>query len=159
MELAAGADRRILRAFYTQYVAVLLIVLTFTIGAFQRTSQVQDAVVTGQVRRDAPQIGTFNIEGALTPDGSVVSDNQQLQALVKVLEEHDLTASVVLSVSHLEFNQNASSLRRVFRKLTSLERFFEQHAIPASAIQFVAEESGEISDSITVRLFTEEGAR
>jgi hypothetical protein len=158
MEATVGTDRRILRAFYTQYVAVLLIVLTFTIGAFQRCSEAPQAIEPQMTRQQIQQpspIGAIAILGAFTGDGSVISENERLAAVVKVLENHDLRASVTLSVPRLDFDERASSLRRALRRLEALEDFFSKRAIPPGAVRFMARPSTAATDEISVRFYNE----
>jgi hypothetical protein len=157
MEAAVTTDRRILRAFYTQYVAVLLIVLTFTIGAFQRTAEapdVQEQSIVRQMPQPSP-IGGIVIPAVFTADGAVASGNERLEAVVKVLEDHDLRAMITLAVPRLDFDERSSSLRRTLRRLEALEHFFAAQTIPPSAIRLVARSSTATTEEVSVRFYTE----
>lgn len=157
METAVTGDRRILRAFYTQYVAVLLIVLTFTIGAFQRTAEAPHAQASSIVRQ-MPQpspIGDIVIPEAFTLDGAVAAGNERLRAVVQVLEDHDLRATITLTVPRLDFDEHSSSLRRTLRRLEALEDFFDNQAIPSSAARFVARSSASTTEEVRVRFYNE----
>jgi len=157
MQLPAGADRRIIRAFYTQYVAVLLIVLTFAIGAFQRSSMVRRGAFDSKFLPRSSAVGSITMKGVFTKDGELSRDHGQLESIAEVLENHDLKALIELSVSRLDFDEQASSLRRTLRRLNSLERFFEHRAIPTSAITFVAQRTADGAEDISVRFFNDEG--
>lgn len=157
MQVAVASDRRILRAFYTQYVAVLLIVLTFTIGAFQRTAEAPD-VQEQLIVRQMPQpssIGGIAIPAVFTADGAVASGNERLEAVVKVLENHDLRAVITLTVPRLDFDERSSSLRRTLRRLETLERFFADQTIPASAVRIVARTATSSAEEVSVRFYNE----
>lgn len=157
MQTAVTGDRRILRAFYTQYVAVLLIVLTFTIGAFQRTSEAPNSQAPSIVRQISQRspIGGIIIPEVFTVDGAVAAGNERLGAVVQVLEEHDLRATITLTVPRLDFDEYSSSLRRTLRRLEALEHFFDDQAIPPSAVRFVARPSGSASEEVSVRFYNE----
>jgi hypothetical protein len=158
MQGVVGTDRRILRAFYTQYVALLLIVLTFTIGAFQRASDklgAAEPAVTQQTPVSPASIGGVTIPKVFTADGSVVSGDERLEAVVKVLEEHDLRALVTLSVPRLDFDEQASSLRRTLRRLQALEEFFRERAIPQGAVRFTAKAFAGTSEELSIRFYSD----
>lgn len=155
MEGLVSTDRRILKAFYTQYVAVLLIVLTFTIGAYQRSSGVVEAgekVLVSRGEHDLT-IGDITITDAFTADGSVIPGHERLEAVASVLENHDLTATMTLVVPRLDFDDQASSLRRAVRRLEALEELFERRAIPPGTVRFVARTGPGISEGLGVRFF------
>jgi hypothetical protein len=157
MEAAVTADRRILRAFYTQYVAVLLIVLTFTIGAFQRTADTpepQAPSLVMQVAQPAP-IGGIIIPEVFTVDGAVDTANERLRAVVQVLEDHDLRATITLTVPRLDFDEQSSSFRRTLRRLEALEHFFDSQTIPSSAVRFVARSSASATEELSIRFYNE----
>jgi hypothetical protein len=155
VEGLVSTDRRILKAFYTQYVAVLLIVLTFTIGAYQRSSDVAQAggKEVALVKGRDLTVGDINISDAFTADGSVISGNERLEAVVSVLENHDLTATITLLVPRLDLNEQASSLRRALRKLEALEDFFGKGTIPPGAVRFVARTGTTAQEELGVRFF------
>jgi hypothetical protein len=152
-----GCDRSILKAFYTQYVAVLLIILTFAIGAFQRSAHipVAAALVESRYREMAP-IGEFVVTDLFSDDGSVYKDNPQLRALSAVVNEHDVTLEVDLSFPRLTFVSDSASLRRALRRIQSLEHFFEQQEVPLSSVHFRVKPAESHSNSVTVRVVPEE---
>lgn len=136
MQVSNGcSDRRILRAFYTQYVAVLLIVLTFTVGAFQRTHA---AVASPPALRRAPlaaPIGTLSVEGVFTESGTVRSESSQLAAVAQLLRSHDVNAQVTILVERIDFDSEASFFARMVRQVEGIREFFQTHGVPAAAVQ------------------------
>jgi hypothetical protein len=133
-----GCDRRILKAFYTQYVAVLLIVLVFTLGAFQRaTHSGEVASLNAKATFGSPQVGAMTLSDVFSENGSIVGEHAQLLALVAVLREHDLRVALVIpkTVSfRTESNQDTvSSLKQI----EALEAFFSAHAIADQSVRFV----------------------
>jgi hypothetical protein len=155
-----GCDRRILKAFYTQYVAVLLIILTFTIGAFQRAVSlpVVSSSVQSQHSELAP-IGEFALAGVFAEDGSVRKDNERLRAISDVVKNHDVVLHVALAAPRLEFAPDAAALRRALRRIQSLEQFFVQEEVALSSVHFRVSRDGGDANAVTVRLVPErEGA-
>lgn len=91
-----GPDRRILRAFYNQYVAVLLIILVFNIGLAVRP-------VSKQLPSAAPAIieqvkggnlaGEIVLSNLFTERGSLqIADKSDLLTIEEVLKNHDIRA-------------------------------------------------------------------
>ena len=142
-------DRRILKAFYTQYVAVLLIILTFTIGAFQRAVSIPavSVAVESQHSELAP-IGEFVVLGVFTEDGSVRKDNERLRALSSVVKNHDVVLQVALAAPRLGFAPDAAALRRALRRIQSLEQFFVQEEVALSSVHFRVSRA----NAVTVRV-------
>lgn len=135
MQGSYGSDRRILRAFYTQYVAVLLIVLTFTVGAFQRTHA---AVAPVPALRRAPlaaPIGVLLVEGTFTESGTVRGESSQLAAVAQLLRSHDVNAQVTIPVERIDFDTEASSFARMLRQVDGIREFFNSRSVPAGAVQ------------------------
>jgi hypothetical protein len=133
-----GCDRRILKAFYTQYVAVLLIMLVFTVGAFQRASQ-RDAVPTGAqtVSPEKAQIGRLEIAQIFNELGTLGGDTAQLEAVASVIREHDVTASISIPVSIRKIDAKANTVEVAVAHVTSLERFFAERGVGAGSVIFV----------------------
>jgi hypothetical protein len=152
-----GCDRRILKAFYTQYVAVLLIMLTFTIGAFQRASQ---APAVGPREASSIQevgpIGDLVISDLFGVDGSVPRDNQKLVALASVLRNHDVVLTLSLSVPRLSFEADSSSVRRALRRIHALEQFFISEAIPLTSVRFVTTNGVSSENDLGVKVSPQE---
>ena len=119
-----GCDRRILRAFYTQYVAVLLILLTFSIAAFQRATQTApkaQGVILGVSPEE--EIGTLSIHNLFLASGEISSDNTQLKAVAAVLQNHDVNAEIFLFVKRSQRRPLRSPLRQMpLRQIPVQER-------------------------------------
>lgn len=133
-----GCDRRILKAFYTQYVAVLLIMLVFTVGAFQRASQ-RDAVPTGAqtASLDKASIGGLEIAQIFDELGALGEDTAQLEAVASVIREHDVTASISIPVSMRKIDETQNTVEVAVAHLTALERFFAERGVGTGAVTFV----------------------
>lgn len=131
-------DRRILKAFYTQYVAVLLIMLVFTVGAFQRASQ-RDVVPTSAqtVPVDKANIGGLEIAQIFNELGALEGDTAQLEAVASVIREHDVTASISLPISMKKIDATQNTVEVAVAHLTSLERFFAERGVGDGSVEFV----------------------
>lgn len=165
MELVAP-DRRILKAFYTQYVAVLLIILTFTIGAFRRTltplseagaaalntTQSQESTVV-PVWHPRETVGSMVLVDLFSPDGAVNSSSPQLAAIANVLYNHDLNIRATYQVSRLEFDSDSASLKRAFQRLGSLRTFLRNVGIPDEAMMLVVRPASSGVDTAQIEFF------
>lgn len=143
---SVGCDRRILKAFYTQYVAVLLIVLTFCIGAYQRAS------VRGNFPKAAAVMGMpadvqlteMNIETLFAEGGELRDGDARLEAVASLLKSHDVNATIVLSAERSELGGNSRDLAR---KLHEIEQFLAARSVPREAFVLrVRAESGRKSE-------------
>lgn len=133
---SSGCNRRILKAFYTQYVAVLLIVLVFTIGSFQRASS-RGTPIAPQAPIVSPAIGNFSVQHVFNERGEVPAEHARLRALVEVLKAHDLRAAIVIP-SVLDFSgADRSSTRASMRAIEALEAFFRAQSLPTHTVRFV----------------------
>jgi hypothetical protein len=133
-----GCDRRILKAFYTQYVAVLLIMLVFTVGAFQRASQREVAPTSAQTAPlDKAQIGGLEIAQVFNELGALGGDTVQLEAVASVIREHDVTASISIPVNMKKIDVTQNTVEVAVAHLTSLERFFTERGVGAGSVEFV----------------------
>lgn len=133
-----GCDRRILKAFYTQYVAVLLIILVFTVGAFQRTTGTSPpAVEPIAVIEEPPLIGALEIAQDFDDAGQLAGDTSQLQAVSTLLEEHDVRAVVTVASHNKDHETDLVDIENSLARLHSLERFFMEQGISDAAVSFV----------------------
>jgi hypothetical protein len=133
-----GCDRRILKAFYTQYVAVLLIILVFTVGAFQRTTAASASVVSPTpVIAESPSIGGLELELTFDESGQLIGDTSHLQAVSTLLKEHDVRAIVTLSLHNGDGDRELTNVEDSLARLESLERFFEEQGHLEPAVSFV----------------------
>lgn len=151
----SGCNRRILKAFYTQYVAVLLIVLVFTLGAFQRASHSgnPDAASKGEVQR-TDSVGIMTLSNVFTEDGSIARNHPELKALGTVLREHDLKIAIAISVKTASSNKEEAGVPETLREIASLEEYFKAERIPSKAIRYLV--YGETDGSESLKVYFEE---
>lgn len=153
-----GLDRRILRAFYTQYVSLLLILLVFFVTAFQTKSDThtQKEIANPEVRTSP--LGGMQIAHPFESNGSLKKENVDLEALANVLRSHDVRADLVLTVPLLDFEGREPSLVYAARQTDALAEFFMRREIPVNAYRFIIRQKpGAPSEDISVQLIPEEG--
>lgn len=106
--LSSGTlDRRIMRAFYTQYVAVLLIILVVIIGS-SRGMFARDVSISGNTHYDRipKQFGDMSIAGIFdTEQSTTISDTRELEAIAETLRNHDIQVKFNLLSDKLKDNQ------------------------------------------------------
>lgn len=133
-----GCDRRILKAFYTQYVAVLLIILVFTVGAFQRTTGMNASVVEPiPVIAASPSIGALEIELSFDDAGQLTGDTSQLHAVSTILKEHDVRAIVTVATHNRNQDDDVTNVEDSLARLGSMETFFSEQGHSEGAVSFV----------------------
>lgn len=136
MELASP-DRTIIRSFYTQYVGVLLILLTFLIGAMRAKPVQHDLVESTKIVK--PEIvGQYTLSELFGRSGSLDIENEKLNAVVQVLKNHDLVGRFTLSIQPLTADQSETNLLRAGIRLESLKRFLLDSGLPADAFKLIA---------------------
>lgn len=152
-----GCDRRILKAFYTQYVAVLLIILVFTVGAFQRTTRLSASVEQPiQPILERPSIGVLEVVQDFDDAGQLIGDTSQLQAVSTLLEEHDVRAVITVAADNGERHSHLARIEDSLARLESLEKFFLGQGISESEVTFVLGGAAARSDKVTIEF---EGVR
>jgi hypothetical protein len=131
-------DRRILKAFYTQYVAVLLIILVFTVGAFQRTAHIEDpSVRPPPAPQEAPAIGVLEIVQDFNELGELGTNTAQLDAVALVVKEHDVKASIAIPVEMQKLGATGLTVEQSLARLAALERFFAERGVGEGALELV----------------------
>jgi hypothetical protein len=132
----AAIDRRILRAFYTQYVSVLLIVLVFGIWTFQ-LSAVRPSVAAPQVASVAsssPPVGLLRIEDPFEVGATVaLRSSIELEAIAETLRNHDLRATFRFK-NALQDTQTEIVATTMLLRLEALRAFFQAQGVPADAV-------------------------
>jgi hypothetical protein len=153
-----GPDRKILRAFYTQYVAVLLIMLVFFVAAFQgRAAGV--STEPEPVRMELP--ASVSLAGPLTfnPFGigdSIAQGHDQLTAIAAVLKKHDVQARIVFEVPRSPMEMRESDIATISARVDALERFFHDQQVPVGAALYRIEQAtAQARDGVSVRLYAE----
>lgn len=96
---SATVDRKILRAFYTQYVSVLLVVLVVSIRDAQRDLAHPSSASVQAARTQLPvPVGTMELREIFVSDTSAELDNgRELEAVLETLKNHDLRAIFTLN--------------------------------------------------------------
>ena len=145
-----GCDRRILRAFYTQYVAVLLILLTFSIAAFQRATQTApkaQGVILGVSPEE--EIGTLSIHNLFLASGEISSDNTQLKAVATVLQNHDVNAQISLSTSKEQLESDPAVLSQLLTRAHLIEDFLIREAVSTQTFKIAIKTDATKTDTST----------
>ncbi len=100
--MSSSHDLSINASYWTQYTALILIILTFTIGAFVRGPVLKDKVVLHpkEISVDAPQerLESTLVFSDLFHKGSNINA-ERANALVSFLKQHDLVAEFEMTVS------------------------------------------------------------
>lgn len=158
-DLSTTCDRRILKAFYTQYVAVLLILLVFTVGAFQRAQPTASTPRAPERPLSDPSSSPF---GSLTLLGDINNANLresvlgQLEAVVAVLREHDVRVVIKVPMElESEDVEGAARLKSGLDQLAALEDFFKESGLPAESVRLMLT-SHSMGSKSTVVEFEEE---
>lgn len=136
-----GLDRRILRAFYTQYVAVLLIVLVFFVAAFQtaRSPVVsRPSVLATTIRPQA--FGEVRLSEEVLINGISSADSERLAALSEVLKAHDIAASVELTVLRMALGEMDNGAIRAANLTEKLDGFFKSRGVPTGSVRYTIKE-------------------
>lgn len=142
-------DRRILKAFYTQYVAVLLIVLTFSISAYQRASM-QGTLPKSVALLSAPsdvQLAELSIDGLFADDGQLRMDQPRLEAVASLLKNHDVNATLALAAERVALSGTGHEL---VRKLHDIEQFMLARGVPREAFVLRVLLQGDRTGNLTV---------
>jgi hypothetical protein len=150
MELVSP-DRRVLKAFYTQYVAVLLIILTFTIGAFRRSLPSQEVSAIPPLWTPRAVVGAISIEDLFTAEGSVNEQNPRVRAVAEVLKNHDLLMRATYLVPRLEFDRESVSLKRALRRLEALREYLRSQSVPDAASILLVRAADEGASTVSVQ--------
>jgi hypothetical protein len=130
----------------------LLILLVFTVGAFQRASK--DAAATSVDPR--PVVAKVPVGRILLGDLSELDQESkgrmQLAAVATMLREHDLEATFVFSVAKAVSNADVSEVDDALEHIAVIERFFVSEGLPSSATRFIIREDEAKKGTVTVEL-------
>ena len=133
-----------MRAFSTQFLSVVLIILTFIIGVFSshHVKQAKHAVPVAAIKSNTltPAIevpersfGSMNW-GSLFSDQSAVLDSELLEPLSQVLRSHDILLRVTVA------EDSPASIELALARSSSLLRYFLAQGIPPAALEIVTSE-------------------
>jgi hypothetical protein len=134
---AVALDRRILRAFYTQYVAVLLIILVFFVAAFQSTTFTKSeptAVSLSSAKSKA--FGEVRLSDELLIHGLSSNDKERLLAVAAVLKTHDVTAVVELTVPRMALGEVDNGAIRAASLTEHFDQFFQSHGVSEELVRY-----------------------
>ena len=130
------------QALWLQYIAVMLIILTFLIGSFCMKKEPSTQEVAKVTTENLP-IGNYNLSGLFDADNKL--NSELLAPFIQVLKSHDLLLRVELSVNELGL-QDASATKAI-----EISQALLKQGLPAEAQQVVL--LGKKSDaSITLKL-------
>jgi hypothetical protein len=151
---ASGPNRSILKAFYTQYVSVLLIMLTFTVGAFQRTNETE---VSAPLPEWQPPrtLATMEVSSMFASDGSIQDEDGTLGALAEIAKSHDIDIEATVRLRRFDLSEGSAAMRRGLLRAETLERYFEQHDVPKSALSVILAASPDKEEVVSFRLVSE----
>ena len=136
-----GADKRILRAFYTQYVAVLLIILVFFVAAFQSVSLTKVALPESDATRAKPRFfGDVALSNSVITEGLVQDDERRLAAIAEVLKTHDVNVTVELTVPRMALSEVNNGATRAASLTEEIDRVLRAQGAPTSAVRYVIRE-------------------
>lgn len=151
------ADRRILKAFYTQYVSVLLILLVFCVTAphvtrsmpvpmkFSSTIPVHAAF--GSMRMKNP----FSVEG-----GTVIQHTGELDAIAEVAINHDVRVELHVPVFSESTLGSSKAFREGIQRAEAIRDYLVKRRVTRSAVSVIVEDGASAEDSLTV-VFRSEG--
>jgi hypothetical protein len=140
---SAGCDRRILRAFYTQYVAVLLILLTFCVAAFQRASAAAPAVEPVLAARE-PKAQEVALADMHIPDpfggtASIPAGHPQLKAVAMFIKSHDVHVSLSLSLDRAKLQASPQLMAELAARAEAVEDFLLRESVPPGSFSLSIE--------------------
>jgi hypothetical protein len=144
-------DRRILKAFYTQYVAVLLIVLVFVVSGFQGNDQLTRLAPIQGVQAWDVSIGAVSIR--MPDDVAEGFSNQmsaELDAVAEFVRNHDVLATFRIPIA-IERDLSASEV--VQQSLTRASQFRDyilKHGVPAQAVRTVLFEGPQAATVVSI---------
>jgi hypothetical protein len=150
MSRSATVDRRILRAFYTQYVAVLLILLVFCVGASSSGKPRPREQTQGLVAaRSAIVLGTFEYNDIFSSASSAeIKEGPQLKSLIEILQNHDVRAVLKVHASLDSHGVNEST--RALERAHALRARLLDGRIPAEAMRILIAHSSSGSSELSI---------
>ena len=140
-------DRRILKAFYTQYVAVLLIILVFCVAGSRRLERFTPTHKTLSLPVNLTQsitnsrIGTrvlSNPFDSINPQ--ILRESAELKAIAEALRSHDIRAKFEVGFT-LHTTRSAAEksldLQSALQRVAVLKEFFKLEQVPTNAVGFL----------------------
>lgn len=147
MASGGGLDRRILRAFYTQYVAVLLMILVFWIGTVYAASPKN--AQEERIAETRPAYGSLDYSQFFTaPESAEINNLGGIEAVSEVLKNHDLRGVFAISVALSGDAETAALLVRSRARAIKMRAI--QVGVPAKAIKIIVTTSAKPSAAVQV---------
>lgn len=143
---AQGADRRVLRAFYTQYVAVLLIILVFFVAAFQVASISKAAPERDDALAKPNFFGDVTLSDTVVIDGLTPADERRLVAIGEVLRTHDVNVTVELRVPRMALAETDNGAIRAATLTERIDHLLQAQGAPSSAVRYIIRERSNSRD-------------
>jgi len=135
-------DKRILKAFYTQYISVLLIILVFTAGRVGSVRK-QDFIPKMIVEEKSATLGAVSIRTGADASGTLSEEaDSALEAVSKVLLNHDVTATVKISVNSHPDSDAQLQLERALATSHKFRAVLVEHGVPEHAVRSVIVRGG-----------------
>ena len=148
---SVGCDRKILKAFYTQYVAVLLILLTFCVGAYQRSPEKAVAAAPAlPARVPDVRLAGFTIDDPYAGQEQIPDGEPHLSAVVALIKNHDVNATLELSLPRPAFQQDKDGVRGALRRAAAIESFLLSRGVERHTFTLVIRDTGGDGKSVSV---------
>ncbi len=134
---ASLPDKRILKAFYTQYISVLLIILVFTVGSASGTRE-KTSKQEATYQEEKVALGAISIPGGVDASGTLSPDAvSALEAVSKVLLNHDVTATVRVPVGSHHDSDGRSHIENALTHSHKFRAFLLERGVPVAAVKSV----------------------
>lgn len=130
-------DRRILSAFYTQYVAVLLIVLVMSVSMYSIRDREADSNQSAAPKGLSRFVGSKVLAIPFSESGEELERTAELEAIASTLQSHDLRATFRLA----DHSNGGNGLRDALHKLRLIRAFMEQRGVPTHAVRTIFSDS------------------
>jgi hypothetical protein len=134
-------DRSILKAFYTQYVAVLLIMLVFTIAARAPKQKHSQYSETKDMPEAAALMGTMMLHNPEMLEGDLpFKESAELDAVGEILRNHDLRALFRISLKQQEGHNAEARFRGALSRVEEIKRYLLNQNVDPLAVRIAVED-------------------
>lgn len=150
-------DRTILRAFYVQYTAVLLIVLSSMIGALVNRANSKTTTETQPI--EVPKVVSNALRGPIANQsialsqifsGNDIKEDAALSSTTEILENHDVSVELYLNVADEVNSDAALETEQALSRGQALEEFFWSKGIPKSAVKAIVGYDGSAKENLKI---------
>ena len=151
------ADRRILKAFYTQYVSVLLILLVFCVTAPYVTRSMPVPVNPPSTIPVHAAFGSMKMKNPFSAeDNAVIQHTGELDAIAEVAINHDVRVELHVPVYSEGTLGRPKAFREGIQRAEALQDYLVKHRVIRSAVSVIVEDGASREDSLTA-VFRSEG--